>query len=448
MNRIMIAGTHSGCGKTTVTCAILQMLVNRGEKVSAFKCGPDYIDPIFHSRIIGAESRNLDSRFCDKDTLNYLLHQSAAKLSVIEGVMGFYDGVEGKFSTWQTALDTNTPVVIVIDCKGMSSSIGAVMKGFLTFKEPNNIVGFLFNRLPDSLVTYVKKLCEEMNTQYVGRLPYCKNLSIESRHLGLATDIEIAELKSKMQSLSKLAEENILIDKLLSLSTSEKLDYQLPNIEKITSRPVRIAVSYDEAFCFCYRDNLELLQKLGCEIVKFSPLNDRNFPKRIDGLILLGGYPELYAEKLSENTSLLSEIKSKINSGLPTIAECGGFMYLHDSVETSDGIRFPMVGVISGECFKTDRLQRFGYVNLKANSDNLLCKRGEVVKAHEFHYWDSTNNGNDFAAEKLSSGFKYTSVHATSTMYAGYPHLYFYANVNCAVNFVKKCEEYGEQWKD
>ena len=448
-NRIMIAGTNSGCGKTTVTCAVLQALVNRGISVSSFKCGPDYIDPIFHSRIIGTNSRNLDSWFCNKDTLNFILDKSTDEISVIEGVMGFYDGVGDSFSSCQTAIDTNTSVVIVIDCRGMSSSVGAVMKGFLTFKKPNNIIGFIFNRLPESLVDTAKNFCKEMNVEYLGRLPNSKNLNIESRHLGLVTDIETAELKHKMQQLAMLAEDNILIDKLIEFSKiTEPVSYEIPNIKKITHRPVRIALSSDAAFCFCYRDNVELLMNLGCEIAEFSPIHDEKLPENIDGLIIVGGYPELYAKKLSKNKSMLNDIKNKVNSGVPTIAECGGFMYLHEELESDCDENFQMVGAIRGKCFKTNKLQRFGYVNITAESDNLLCGKGEILKAHEFHYWDSTNGGNNFIAEKASNGVTYKCVHSTPNLYAGYPHLYFYANPECAVNFVKKCEEYGEKWKD
>ena len=446
--RIMIAGTNSGCGKTTVTCAILQALVNRGVSVSSFKCGPDYIDPIFHSRIIGSDSHNLDSWFCDKDTLNFILNNSNDEMAVLEGVMGFYDGVGGNGSSYRTAVDTNTPVAIVIDCKGMSSSVGAVMKGFLTFKKPNNIVGFIFNRLPESLVGTAKGFCEEMNAEYLGRMPYNSNLSIESRHLGLVTDVETDVLKSKVNQLANLAEENIFIDKLIQISeNSEPVKYRKPDIKRVTKRNVRIALSCDEAFCFCYRDNIDLLEKSGCEIVKFSPLRDKKLPENIDGLILVGGYPELYAKELSGNKSMLADIKKRISSGLPTIAECGGFMYLHKELESACGELFPMVGVIDGTCFKTSKLQRFGYVEITAESDNLLCKKGEALKAHEFHYWDSTDSGNGFTAKKASSAVTYKCVHSTPSLYAGYPHLYFYANTECAFNFVKKCEEYGENEK-
>lgn len=443
MKRFMVAGTNSGCGKTTITCAVLQALINRGYEVSSFKCGPDYIDPMFHSKIIGTCAYNLDGFFCDKNTINYLLNKNFGGISVIEGVMGFYDGVCDKASSYQIARDTETPVIFIIDCKGMSTSIGAVMQGFISFKKQNNIAGFIFNRLPESLIDTAKNLCSRINVRYFGRFPYFKECSIESRHLGLVTADEIKGLKEKMQRLAELAEKNLLIDSIIECSEgAENIEFNVPYINKITESTLRIAVAYDKAFCFYYEDNFNLLRELGCEIVKFSPLEDSVLPVNINGLIIGGGYPELYAEKLSENKSMLDNIRNKINSGLPTIAECGGFMYLHKMLEGKDGKRYNMVGTIDGNAYKTDKLQRFGYIYLTAEADNLLCKRGEKIAAHEFHYWDSDCCGSDFTAKKASNGIGYKCVHSSLSLYAGFPHLYFYANPEIAINFVKKCEEY------
>ena len=313
MNRIMIAGTHSGCGKTTVTCGILQALVNRKIKTSAFKCGPDYIDPIFHRKIIGINSGNLDGYFCNKDTLNYLLSKCDSDCAVIEGVMGYYDGAGKLYSSFKTAEDTDTPVIIVIDSKGMSNSIGAVMQGFLTYEQPNKIVGFIFNRLPESLVGMAKELCKKYNTEYFGRMPFDENVSIESRHLGLIINQKTVDYRQKMQLLSELAEQFIDIDKILIYSQkTETLRFEMPNLRKIVNNNVKIAVAEDEAFCFLYRENIEVLENLGCEIVKFSPLKDKSLPKEISGIIFPGGYPELYSKELSENHNLKKEIKNKI----------------------------------------------------------------------------------------------------------------------------------------
>ena len=437
MKRIIIGGTHSGCGKTTVTCSILQALCNRGLNVASFKCGPDYIDPMFHKKIIGTNAHNLDSFFCDDNTLKYLLceNSSNSDISVIEGVMGFYDGVNGRGSAHSVSEITDTKAIIVVDCKGQSQSIGAVMKGFLTYKE-NNIIGFIFNRLPEKLVPMVRELCDELNTEYFGFMPTNK-ITVESRHLGLVTADEISDLKEKMQTLADLAEKHILLDKIIEKSESKCLDFYPINIPHIAfERPPVIAVARDKAFCFIYDDNISLLKKLGCEIRYFSPLSDNKIPEA-DGLILCGGYPELYAEQLSKNKSMLNGMKVKICSGMPAIAECGGFMYLHNSIENHE-----MAGIINGGIFKTERLQRFGYVTMTAGKDTLICRKGESLKAHEFHYYDSTLCGSDFTAKK-SDGREWKCVHSNENLYAGFPHLYLYSDIKLAENFVMKCVEYG-----
>ena len=442
MNRIMIAGVRSGCGKTSITCSLLQALINRRVSAVSFKCGPDYIDPMFHMKIIGAKACNLDSFFCDDNTLKYLFSENSRgfDISVVEGVMGFYDGAGSRASSYFVSQILDIPAVIVIDCKGMSDSLGAVMKGFLTYRQPNNIAGFIFNRLPKKLTYAVKDMCEELGTEYLGFMPYSSTCSIESRHLGLITANEVCNLKDKMQILSDMAEENIDINRIISIAQkSSQLCYNDPNIRNICSDgAVRIAVARDDAFCFIYEDNLNMLRKLGCEIIFFSPLNDKHLPENIDGIILSGGYPELYAERLAKNKSMLTEISSAICGKTPIIAECGGFMYLHNFI-CCDGNKYELSGVIDGEVYKTDKLQRFGYINLTAERDCMLCGKGETIKAHEFHYWESNCCGNDFTAEKDSNKQQWRCIHADNHMYAGFPHIYFYSDPRIAVNFVRRC---------
>lgn len=445
MRRIMLCGTNSGCGKTTVTAAVLQALLNRGIRAASFKCGPDYIDPMFHSRIIGAQSYNLDRFFCDDDTLKFLLekHSRKADISVIEGVMGFYDGERA--SSYELSQALGIPAVIVVDCKGMGTSVGAVIKGFLSYRSPNNIAGFIFNRLSERLLPEARKICEELHTEFLGYLPYCKNAEIQSRHLGLLTADEISDLQTKAQILAAAAEKNVNLDRLIELSGAggfESCKAYVP--AKITKNPVVIAAAKDAAFCFAYRDNIELLEALGCEIGYFSPLSDKKLPENACGVILCGGYPELYAKQLSENTTMLSELREKIIGGMPTIAECGGFMYLHETIENENGKQFSAVGVIKGAAFKTEKLQRFGYIRLTAKRDNLLCKAGGKFPAHEFHYYESSDAGEDFSAEK-TNGTVYNCIHAAENIYAGFPHLYFYANPLIAENFVQKCIEYNDK---
>lgn len=442
----MIAGTHSGCGKTTVVCAVLQALVNRSLNVASFKCGPDYIDPMFHQSVIGTDSHNLDGYFCNERMLRRLIteNSSGADISVIEGVMGFYDGISGKASSHALSLDIDCPVVIVIDCKGMSTSVGAVINGFLNFRRPNKIAGFIFNRLPEQLVAEVKSLCAENGTEFLGSFPKCPEAALESRKLGLVTPDEIADLKHRTQLLAAAAEKSINIGRLLEISECPALS-DLAEIPVSRHSNVKIAIASDNAFSFIYRDNIRLLERLGAELLYFSPLNDSKIPANADGLILCGGYPELFAEKLSQNHSMLASIRSGITHGMPVIAECGGFMYLHEALVGENGTEYPMVGVIHGKSFPTPKLQRFGYVKLHANTDNLLCKKGETIPAHEFHYWDSDNCGNGFTAVKENTGKHWECIHAAETMYAGFPHLYFYADITMAERFIEACAKFGEK---
>jgi cobyrinic acid a,c-diamide synthase len=443
----MIAGTNSGCGKTTITCGILQALINRKMSVSAFKCGPDYIDPMFHSKIIGAKSRNLDGFFADENTLNFLLDKNGrdSDISIIEGVMGLFDGIGETASSYQLAADTKTPVIAVINCKGMSGSIGAIIKGFLTYRQPNVIVGFIFNQLSQGLCGEVKKICETLGTEYLGYLPKIDDCTIESRHLGLLTACEIDNLKFKMQLLASRLEETVDLNRISALSEKAgNLTFHAPDSPvKKAETPVKIAVAMDRAFCFYYEDNFDLLREAGCEIIPFSPLEDKELPPDISGLIIGGGYPELYAQELSENTSMLDSIALKIKNGLPTVAECGGFMYLHKTLENADGQLFNMVGAINGKAYKTQKLQRFGYIHLTAKTDNLLCKKDEGFPAHEFHYWDSTACGDSFTAKKASNSLTWSCVHSSKNIFAGFPHLYFYSKPEIVNNFISKCLEYN-----
>ncbi len=439
----MIGGTGSGCGKTTVTCALLQAFVNRKMNVCAYKCGPDYIDPMFYSRITGNESRNLDSFFCDDDTLNRLLDRES-DISVIEGVMGFYDGLCSKGSSHEVSLKTNTPVIIVIGAKGMGESLGAVMKGFLTYRKPNNIIGFIFDRLPEGMISAAEELCRSMNVKYFGRIAEDKEAYIPSRSLGLVTPDEDRDIHEKMKRLGENAERNLLTDDIISAAQCSAPRYEKSIIPKFKTN-VRIALSRDEAFCFYYPENIRLLESMGAHIIPFSPLYDKRLPENIGGIILCGGYPELYIKRLSDNTEMLCSIKNALKTDMPCIAECGGFMYLHDGIRDTDGALYSGVGAISAEAYKTDKLRRFGYVRLTAEKDNMLCRKGEGFAAHEFHRWESTDCGGTFTAVKPFKDISYKCVHGGENLYAGFPHLYLCGYPGIAVNFLKACEKYGRE---
>ena len=447
MQRIMIAGTASGSGKTTIVCAVLQALVNRRRKTAAFKCGPDFIDPMFHSKIIGTKSRNLDGYFMDRKTLNALLYKNTRgkDIAVIEGVMGYYDGLgmEDTASSYALARDTETPVVLVVPCKGMGRSVQAVIDGYVNFKEDSHIKGVIFNQLAPSLYPAMKAYSEKNNIRVLGCFPKTKKAEIGSRHLGLITVDEIADLKEKMQILAELAEQYIDLEGILELAQKAKPLNIKENLQIGTQgkKQLRIAVARDKAFCFYYEDNLELLRELGSEIVEFSPIADQQLPKDIDGLILGGGYPELYADVLEKNHAMRQDIKEKIQAGLPTHAECGGFLYLHREITTPNGTTNQMAGVLDGTCIFTEKLQHFGYVELVAFKDNLLCKTGDKIRAHEFHRCVSDLAADTFRTEKGDR--EWCSFCAADNLLAGFPHIHDYANPQFAINFVEKCADYS-----
>lgn len=440
--RILFAGTGSGCGKTTVTCAVLQALVNRGLRVGAFKCGPDYIDPMFHSRVIGAKSTNLDSYFFDDNTLRFLLAQNGADrdISIVEGVMGYYDGMgltSTQASTYSVARTTQTPVVLVVGAKGASLSVLATIQGFLDFCPDNQIQGVILNQCAAS--TY-EALAGELERRFslrpLGYLPRLPKCTLESRHLGLVTAAEVKDLQQKLGILAAQAEQTIDLDGLLELSKAAPAVTSAPVELPCFDERVRIAVARDRAFCFYYEDSLEALRRMGAELVPFSPLTDSALPENIQGLYLGGGYPELYVRQLSENASMGRSIKNALERGLPCIAECGGFMYLTEAIGD-----LPMVGYLPGKSFDNGKLTRFGYVRLRANTDQMLCKAGEEIRGHEFHHWDCTEPGDGFTAAKELTGKHWDCVVSTPALYAGYPHFHFYANPSFAVNFYRACLE-------
>lgn len=378
--RLVLAGTNSGCGKTTVTCAVLQSLVRRGLRVGAAKCGPDYIDPMFHSRVIGAKSSNLDPFFFDRDTMRYLLAHNGqdCDVTVIEGVMGYYDGLgltSTRASTYETARETESPVVLVVNARGAALSIVAAVQGFLDFAPDNNVQGVILNGC--SAMSYgalARELESRLGVRACGYLPRLPECTLESRHLGLVTADEVADLREK-------------------------------------------------------------LRQLGAELVSFSPLTDERLPNGIQGLYLCGGYPELYAAQLEKNHALRRQIRDAVHTGMPCIAECGGFMYLTQSIAGR-----AMVGALPGDCFDTGKLTRFGYITATAREDSLLCRAGEQVPMHEFHHWDTPQPGDAFGAEK-PSGKQWRCAYATDTLYAGFPHFHFYAKPVMAQRFLAACRK-------
>ena len=409
---------------------------------------------MFHSRVIGTKSRNLDTFFTGSEVTKYLLTRNArdCEIAVMEGVMGFYDGVAGTTTTasaYDLAKVTDTPVILIVNSRGMSVSLAAYVKGFLEYKKDSHIKGVIFNQMSPMLYPRMKKLLEEeLGVAVLGYVPKVEDCVIESRHLGLVLPDEIPELKDRLHKLAGVLEETLDIDRILELA-GEAPDLLDAKPESVTdfrlSEPVRIGVAEDEAFCFFYADNFRLLGEMGAEIVPFSPMEDKQLPDDLDGLLLYGGYPELNGKKLEQNTTMKDMIREKLKAGMPCMAECGGFMYLHEEMEGMDGNFYQMAGVIPGKAYRTPKLSRFGYVTLTQKKPALGMEDFGEIPAHEFHYFDSENCGGDFHAAKPESKRGWDCIHGTDTMLAGFPHLYYYGNPEVPKAFLKKCLAYKKQ---
>lgn len=458
INRFMIAAPKSGSGKTMITCALLQLLKDSGKNVSSYKCGPDYIDPMFHKKVLGVPSKNLDTFFTDeKTTVQLFLDKRAdGDFAVLEGVMGLYDGLGGIYeqgSSYHLAKVTQTPIILVVDAKGMGKSVLALIAGFLQYDTQHLIKGVLLNRMSKGYYDIIKPLIEkELSVKVVGYFPEQKDIGLSSRHLGLVMPDELADIKEQLDELAERLKKPIDLDMLLDIAVEAEEITKTTNTEQMQiqnqNNKVNIAVAMDEAFCFYYEDNLRLLEKCGAKLQYFSPLHDTKLPDNCDALLLGGGYPELYAKELSENLSMRNSIKTAFKTGLPTVAECGGFMYLHTYIhniceEDADAQNyvFGMTGALDSECHFKGKLVRFGYIELAEKHSNFLPPN-EKIKAHEFHYYDSTDNGADCIATKPATGRRYDCVISHDNYWLGFPHLYYPSNPHFAESFVRKAYEY------
>ena len=469
-SRVLLTAAASGGGKTTVTCGILKALLNRRIPCRAFKCGPDYIDPMFHKYVLGIDGGNLDTWFQSEDAVRRRLADEVPEggCTVIEGVMGFYDGVAGlstQASAYDVARATETPVILILDARGASLSLAAVLKGFLEYRNDSHIRGVILNRTTRTMADRLTPVLEELGVVVAGYIPECGEARLESRHLGLVMPEEVKALHGRLERLAELLEETIDMEKVLAIADeAPELDMGRLSVhaeaeskpgepgadEKKLSAfqplpaPVRIAVARDPAFCFYYQENLALLEQLGAVLVPFSPMNDRELPTDIDGLLLGGGYPENYGAALEANVSMRRQIREKVEDGLPVLAECGGFLYLHESLEGSDGKTYHMAGVIAAHGYRTKRLGRFGYIEMEAQAGSLCLPKGEHIRGHEFHYWDSTASGGDWMAQKPLSTRNWACVHDKKGMIAGFPHLYYPSNPAFLERWIGICRERKE----
>lgn len=454
LNRIMIAAPKSGSGKTTITCALLKALKNRGEQVVSYKCGPDYIDPMFHEQVIGIPSKNLDTFLGGADTTRelFLKNRTEKDFAVMEGVMGIFDGLLGvreEGSSYHLAKVTETPIVLVIDAKGMGRSVIPMIAGFLAYDKEELIQGVILNKMSKSYYEIIKPLIEaELRIKVLGYFPDQKEIHVESRHLGLVMPNELDDMQKRLQVLSEELEKTVDVDAMRDIAEqASELMFAYKNVsnktcpkDKRTTRPV-IAVAKDEAFCFYYEDNLRMLQEKGAEITVFSPLHDTKLPDNCDALLIGGGYPELYVNELSQNTDMKNAMKQAFDKGMPVVAECGGFMYLHDAIIDKSGVSHAMVGAVHATCNYEGKLVRFGYIEIREKQRSFWLG-GEEIKGHEFHYFDSTDNGRNCIAAKPVTGREYSCVMAGGNYWLGFPHLYYPSNPFFAEYFVKKAEEY------
>jgi len=451
MNRIVLAGINSGCGKTTVSLGIMAALTKRGKRVSPFKVGPDYIDPGFHTFVTGNISHNLDSWLLSEDVLRFLFQRNIEgyDIGIIEGVMGLYDGFgteKDQGSTAHVSKILKTPVILVIDARAMSSSAAAVALGFKLYDEEVPIKGIILNKVSGEAHYKLLKTAIERDTNIpcIGYLPSKLDISLNSRHLGLIPAEEVDSLKEKTEMLAQLIEEYIDIDALeIIASNSPLLNYASDPCEEIkgTGVGLKIGIAKDVAFSFYYDDNLKLLEEIGVELIPFSPLYDEDIPDGVHGLYIGGGFPEIFASQLQDNMILRTNIKKHLENGLPAYAECGGLMYLTESIENMDGSIFDMVGFLPTKSKMTKRLQRFGYVEVNTES-------GIKIKAHEFHrsiiednpelkyYYQVSKTRNNEIVGKWKEGL------IKKNTIAGYPHVHFYSDLDFVMEFIEKCKKY------
>ena len=456
--RIMLAAPKSGSGKTLLTCGLLEVFRRRGLNPIACKCGPDYIDPMFHRYVLGIPGRNLDSFFLPTEGVREVLvdavREEQAGIAVLEGVMGYYDGLGGtetSASSWEIAEITDTPAILVLDCKGASLSAAAIASGFLHFREKSHIAGVILNRVSSMYYERLAAAVEEASgLPVLGYLPESEEYHMESRHLGLFLPGEIDRLRERIGRLADQMEKSIAVDRVLEVAgmlplrienkEKEKAENESMGAEsiakfpacqeqKVTSR-VRIGVARDEAFCFYYQENFRLLEQMGAELVYFSPLRDKKIPDRVDGLLFGGGYPENYARELAKNAAMRESIRRSIAAGMPFLAECGGFLYLHRTLEGSDGKHWEMAGVYPFDAYRTNRLRRFGYVRL-------LTSSGQEIHGHEFHYWESEDPGTDWEAVKPTGNRSWRCIHEKGGQIGGFPHLYY-----------ASCPDFLRKWLD
>ena len=448
MKGLIVAGTHSGCGKTTIAMGLMAALRRRGMSVAPFKVGPDFIDPGFHKKICSQPCRNLDGWMLSKEYNQEVFYKSCCgcDVAVVEGVMGLFDGYDGRSeagSTAQMARWLSLPVLLVVDVRSMARSAAAVVYGFENFDRKLNWAGVVLNRLGSSMhLRFIREAFEgHVSIPVLGGFMRENKLNLSERHLGLVTEDENPLPTDYINRLADLVEKSlnieVLLDSLPDLDIRKEKRERKPDCKY----PVKVGIARDEAFCFYYQDNLDLLEQYGAELAFFSPLRDRSLPAGIDGLYLGGGYPELFAEKLSKNRELMGEIEQLGNNGLPIYAECGGFMFLTEGIEDKSLRFYPMTGIFPLKIKMLDRLNTLGYREVTLKASTPLGRPGEKIRGHEFHYSEIKEvTGKVDLAYQLSDrpGLKIREEgYMRKNVLGSYVHLHFGSNPRVAENFVR-----------
>lgn len=447
MKKILVAGTNSGVGKTTISIGIMKALKNRGLNIQPYKVGPDYIDTTYHTFVTNRNSRNLDSYMLDDETIKYLFNKNSecVDISIIEGVMGLYDGygigLDSCTSSYISKL-LKCPVILVIDGKSMATSSAAMVLGYKNLDSNVNIVGVIANNVSSKshfeiIKSSIEKYC---GIEVIGYLPKDKDFSIPSRHLGLVPSVEMEELDDKFNKLADLIEKHINIDRLIELTESECISsgfkINMPKFENIT-----LALAYDKAFNFYYQDNIDLLEDMGVNIVKFSPIYDKKLPS-CDCVYIGGGFPEIFAKELEENIDMRKSIKEAYLKDTPIYAECGGLMYLSEKLVDQDNNEFNMVGIFSGRSVMTKSLRRFGYCMGEALENTILSQKGDTIRGHEFHHSEFISDEKCvYAMKKEREGVvlkDWMGGYSKKNTLATYLHTHFYSNLNTIINFLQR----------
>lgn len=449
VNRIIVAGTGSGVGKTTVAIGLMAAYKARGFTVQGFKCGPDYIDPTYQTAVTGRESRNVDSWMCSDLAVKEIFVRGCrgADIAIIEGAMGLFDGKDPLADTGsaaEIAMITNSPVLLVVDCGGMARSAAAIVKGFQTLSSTIRLCGIVANRVgSEGHYELIRKAVEkECGIPVIGYLTKDDRLRMPERHLGLVPSIERGELKPFFNLLSETIQHNFDLERLYQIMGSKSIESSkvLFGTQRQESQ-VRMAVAKDEAFHFYYPENLELLEHYGAELVFFSPLKGEQIPSDVHGLYIGGGFPEEFAAALSVQKDVLQSVREAIQSGMPTVAECGGFMFLSESIETVGGEEYPMVGLIPGKVKMHTKLAALGYREVRGMDKNFLIGLNDQARGHEFHYstFEPSQNYTSAYTATGSRGTKQEGV-LLNNLVAGYTHIHFGSAPELVQRWVEQCK--------